>query len=220
MPFEDTRTKEEREESTGFAGVDEILQMKGRIEAVLFMTGKALSLKEIADMIAADLFSTEQALLELINDYAFREHSALEIDDTDGYILQIREDYGDIVNKMIPVEISPAALRTLSAIAIKAPLMQSELIELRGATAYDHIAELLSKKLISKRREGRTFVLNTTKTFNTYFKLKGEKRELEYLVREDAEERKRHQRHVQEEAHQEGEPPELLSDVEGDELAG
>jgi hypothetical protein len=53
MPFEDTRTHEEREESFGPGGLDEILQLKGRIEAVLYMTGKSLSLKEIADMISA-----------------------------------------------------------------------------------------------------------------------------------------------------------------------
>lgn len=171
--------------------VEELLLLKGKIEAALFITGRALTLKEIADIVDNDLFTVEQALLELMNDYAFREHSALEIDDTDGYILQIREDYGDIVNKMMPVEITPAALRTLSAIAIKAPILQSALIDVRGANAYDHIAELLAKKLISKRREGRSFVLNTTKTFQNYFKLQGDKRELEYLVREEAVERQR-----------------------------
>jgi segregation and condensation protein B len=163
---------------------DAIQQLKGRIEAALFITGRALSLKEIADIVSADIFDVEQALLELINDYACREGSALEIDDSDGYILQVREDYSDVVNKMMPVEITPAALRTLSAIAIKAPILQSDLIELRGATAYDHIGELLARKLISKRREGRSYMLNTTQTFHKYFKLMGDKRELEYLVRQ------------------------------------
>ncbi len=156
--------------------------LKGKIEAALFITGKALSLAEIAEIVETDPERVEEALGELIQDYAFREDSAMEVDDTDGYILQVREEYSDVVNKMMPLEISAAELRTLSAIAIKAPILQSDLIEVRGSTAYDHIANLLKRKLISKRREGRSYVLNVTRNFYEYFKLMGDKKELQELV--------------------------------------
>ncbi|MGE0201086.1 MAG: SMC-Scp complex subunit ScpB [Candidatus Melainabacteria bacterium] len=156
--------------------------LKGRIEAALFITNKALSLGEIAEIVEARPDDTEMALAELIQDYAFREHGALEIDDTDGYILQVRETAASVVNKMMPLEITPAILRTLSAIAIKSPILQSDLIELRGSTAYDHIGELLARKLISKKRQGRSYILKTTTAFYEYFKLKGDKKELMHLV--------------------------------------
>jgi segregation and condensation protein B len=156
--------------------------LKGEIEAVLFITGRPLSLAELAEVVGAETDAVEEAVSELIQDYSFREASSLEIDDTDGYILQVREDYGHIVNKMVPLDLTAAALRTLSAIAIKGPVLQSELIELRGASAYDHIPELLEKKLISKRREGRSYVLNVTKHFHQYFRLQGDKKDLAYLV--------------------------------------
>ncbi|HEY9745516.1 MAG TPA: SMC-Scp complex subunit ScpB [Oculatellaceae cyanobacterium] len=156
--------------------------LKGRIEAVLFMTGKALSLAEIAELVEAPYEETEIALVELMGDYNFREDSSLEIDDTDGYILQVKEDYGDIVNKMMPLEISAAELRTLSAIAIKAPVLQSDLIEWRGSVAYEHIASLLQRKLISKKREGRSYILNVTRHFHEYFKLTADKKALASLV--------------------------------------
>jgi segregation and condensation protein B len=156
--------------------------LKGRIEAVLFMTGKALRLSDIAEMLEAPHEELEFALVELMGDYNFREESSLEIDDTDGYILQVKEEYGDIVNKMMPLEMSAAELRTLSAIAIKAPVLQSDLIEWRGSVAYDHIASLLKRKLISKRREGRSYLLNTTRLFNEYFKLTADKKALATLV--------------------------------------
>jgi segregation and condensation protein B len=155
--------------------------LKGRIEAVLFMTGKALSLGEIAQMVDAPYEETEFALVELMGD--FREGSSLEIDDTDGYILQVKEEYGDIVNKMMPLEMSAAELRTLSAIAIKAPVLQSDLIEWRGSVAYEHIAQLLQRKLISKRREGRSYILNVTRNFHEYFKLTADKKDLASLVK-------------------------------------
>lgn len=157
--------------------------LKGRVEAVLFMTGKALSVLEIAQMIDAPYEETEFALMELMGDYNFREGCSLEIDDTDGYILQVKEDYGDMVNKMMPLEMSAAELRTLSAIAIKAPVLQSDLIEWRGSVAYDHIANLLKHKLITKRREGRSYQLNVTRHFHEYFKLTADRKDLAHLVK-------------------------------------
>jgi segregation and condensation protein B len=156
--------------------------LKGRIEAVLFLTGKALTLLDIATLIEAPLEEIELALVELMGDYNFREESSLEIDDTDGYILQVKEEYGDIVNKMMPLEMTAAELRTLSAIAIKAPVLQSDLIEWRGSVAYEHIANLLKRKLITKRREGRSYQLNVTRNFHEYFKLTADKKALASLV--------------------------------------
>jgi segregation and condensation protein B len=123
------------------------------------------------------------AVSELLSDYNFREDSSLEIDDSEeGYILQIRKPYQHLVNKMIPMDISTAALRTLSVIAIKSPLLQKDLIELRGASAYDHVKELLSHKLISKNRSGVSYRLNVTPTFHQLFKLSGDKKDLDVLV--------------------------------------
>lgn len=156
--------------------------LKGRIEAALFMTGKTLSVAEIAELVEGPYEEVEIALVELMGDYNFREESSLEIDDTDGYILQVKEDYGDVVNKMMPLEMTAAELRTLSAIAIKAPVLQSDLIEWRGASAYDHIANLLKRKLISKKREGRSYMLNVTRNFHEYFKLTADKKDLAHLV--------------------------------------
>lgn len=155
--------------------------LKGMIETVLFVTNKPLQIMEIGEIVGADDFEVEEALMELMNDYTFRE-GALEIDDADGYILQVREDFQPILDKMMPMELTPGALRTLSAIAIKAPVLQSDLVEMRGSQVYDHIPELLAKKLVTKKREGRSYRLNVTKSFFEYFKLVGDKKELQVLV--------------------------------------
>ncbi|MBX2861470.1 MAG: SMC-Scp complex subunit ScpB [Vampirovibrio sp.] len=176
------KTKPESEESVGPGGID-VERLKGKIEAALFITSRPLTARELAEIMDVNSEDAEVALMELINDYAFRPGTALEINDDDGYILQVREDFNEVMHKMMPVEISHAAVRTLSAIAIKAPVLQSELIELRGSNAYEHIHELLGLNLISKKRKGRSYLLNTTKSFHQYFKLTGEKKELENLVR-------------------------------------
>jgi segregation and condensation protein B len=162
---------------------EESAALKGEIEALLFMTSRPLPMEELALMLDAPLDDIVDALSELLNDYAFRGESSLEIEDSEeGYILQVRLPYKHLVNKMIPMEMSAAALRTLSVIAIKSPLLQKELIDLRGSSAYDHVKELLAHKLISKNRHGSSYRLNVTSTFHQLFKLTGDKKDLDVLV--------------------------------------
>ena len=159
------------------------MSLKSRIEAVLFVTGKAVTIDEIAEIIKKDHLEIEEALLDLIMDYSTRE-SALEIDDENGYIIQVREDYKDIVEMLVPVELKSPVLRTLTIIAIKEPIRQARLKELRGAVAYDHIPELIEKGLISRKKDknGRSFILKTTTKFAEYFKLKGDIRALAKIL--------------------------------------
>jgi len=157
--------------------------LKSRIEAVLFITARAVSLEEIAAILDVETEKIEEAMLELIMDYSRRE-GALEIDDENGYILQVKEDYTDLVELLCPVDLKPAVLRTLSVIAIKQPIRQTDLKELRGSTAYEHIQELVDKGLVSKTRDknGRSFNLKTTPKFTEYFKLKGDTRALAKIL--------------------------------------
>ena len=162
-------------------------QLKSRIEAVLFVTAKVLQINDIAEILEETPENVEEALLELIMDYASRE-GALEIDDENGYILQVKQDHLDIVEKLCPVELKPSVLKTLTVIALKEPIRQSYLKELRGSNAYDHVAELLEKGLISRHKDknGRSFNIKTTTKFNEYFKLKGDVKSLVKTLNIDA----------------------------------
>ncbi len=158
-------------------------QLKSRIEAVLFTTAKALTAKEIAEILETDTEAVEEALLDLIMDYSSRG-GALEIDDENGYILQVKEEHMDIVEKLCPVELKPAVLRTLSVIALKEPIRQTVLKDMRGSNAYEHVQELLEKGLISRTKDknGRSYNLKTTPKFAEYFKLKGDTKALSKML--------------------------------------
>ncbi len=167
-------------------------QLKSRIEAVLFTTAKALSINEIAEILEEEnVEKVEEAMLELIMDYSSRS-GALEIDDENGYILQVKEEHMDIVEKLCPVELRPATLKTLAVIALKEPIRQTDLKELRGSTAYEHIQELLDKNLISRTRDknGRSYNIKTTQKFAEYFKLQGDTRALVKLLEAEKENNK------------------------------
>ncbi|MCR5266027.1 MAG: SMC-Scp complex subunit ScpB [Cyanobacteria bacterium RUI128] len=153
--------------------------LKSRIEAVLFTTARVLQIADIAEILETDnVEEVEEAMLELIMDYATRD-GALEIDDENGYILQVKDEHMDIVEKLCPVELSKPVLKTLTVIALKGPIRQSVLKEYRS-NAYEHIAELVDKGLVSKTRDknGRSFNVATTPKFAEYFKLKGDLRSL------------------------------------------
>ena len=161
------------------------MSLKARIEAVLFITAQALEVKDIAEILKEEETVIEEALLELIMDYAARE-GALEIDDENGYILQVKEEYMDIVEQLCPVELKPSVLKTLTVIALKEPIRQSYLKELRS-NAYEHVQELLKMGLISRQKDknGRSFNIKTTPKFAEYFKLKGDIRALVQTLKID-----------------------------------
>lgn len=163
-----------------------MMDLKPRIEAVLFVTANALQIKEIAEILEADEIEVENAMLDLIMDYSSRD-SALEIDDENGYILQVKNDYIDIIEKLCPVELPAPVLKTLTIIALKEPIRQSLLKDMRGSTAYEHVQELLKKGLISRYRDknGRSFNLKTTPKFKEYFKLKGDTKTLAKILEID-----------------------------------
>lgn len=153
--------------------------LKSRIEAVLFTTARVLQIKDIAEILEEENEDiVEEAMLDLIMDYSSRD-SALEIDDENGYILQVKTEHMDIVEKLCPVELSKPVLKTLTVIALKEPIRQAELKVYRS-NAYEHIAELVEKGLVAKTRDknGRSFNVSTTPKFNEYFKLKGDLRSL------------------------------------------
>jgi segregation and condensation protein B len=152
------------------------LSLPARLEAILYLKGRPLSLGELAEIAAVGREQAELALITLMADYAHRD-TALEIhQDGQRYSLQLRESLGDLVQDLLPVELSTAALRTLATIALKKRILQSELVDLRGSGAYDHIKELLAQDFIERRRqsEGRSYWLSLSEKFHRTFSVRAE----------------------------------------------
>jgi len=157
------------------------LSLPARIEAILYLKGKPLSLAELAEIAGVNRDEAELGLLTLMADYAHRD-TALEIrQEGRSYGLQLRESLGDLVQNLLPLDLSTATLRTLATIALKKRLLQSELVELRGSGAYDHIKELLAQNFIERKRqsEGRSYWLSLTDKFHRTFALDPQERQLQ-----------------------------------------
>lgn len=162
--------------------------LKCQVEAVLFVTDKPLKTSEISKLLSANYDDIQSALVQLIQEYEDR-NSALEIGADDGYIIQVKTQYLNIVTDMLPLELSAGPLRTLSAIALKEPCLQSIIIDMRGSSAYEHINELVEMDLITKKPQGLSFILKTTPKFNQYFRLSQEASVIKNKLQEEAKRR-------------------------------
>jgi segregation and condensation protein B len=150
-----------------------MFRLASQIEAILYLKGQPLDLAAIAECAGCDRDAAETAIMELMDDYAHRD-SALEVVETPtGYTLQLRGSFQPLIDKIVPAEIGVGALRTLAAIAIKGSISQSELVELRGSGAYQHVQELVEIGFIRKRRQAgnRSSLLQVTEKFHRTYEL-------------------------------------------------
>jgi segregation and condensation protein B len=148
-------------------------RLASKIEAILYLKAQPLPVAKLAEFAGCDRKEIEEALIELISDYAHRD-SALEVVETsEGYCLQLRDSFHDLVQSIIPLDLGVGALRTLAAIALKGPISQTELVELRGSGVYQHVPELVGLGFVRKRRQsdGRSYWLQVTEKFYQYFQV-------------------------------------------------
>ena len=147
-----------------------------KIEAVLYLKGRPVAKKDLAKLTNADLYLVENAIDVLQNKYSDPK-SALELNENKSSIsLELKQDLNEFVEDLLPAELKTAVLRTLAVIAIKKKVLQSDLILLRGSSAYEHIKELLDKKFIQRRRQkdGRSFWLSLSEKFYQTFAVSNE----------------------------------------------
>jgi len=145
--------------------------IKKKIEAVLFTTGRFLTADEIASLCSiGSPGMIKDAIKELIEDYNKRD-SALEIiEQGETFKLNLRKDYLHITTKLLSdTELDKPTQETLALIAYKSPSLQSEIVNMRGTTAYEHVQKLKELEFITSEKHGRTRLLKTTPKFYDYF---------------------------------------------------
>ncbi len=144
---------------------------KNAIEAALFAAGEAVGLENLAKLVGKKQKTTLTIVTGLIHDYEERNAGLEIIDLGKRYVMQVKPAYSDKVRPFAPKEMTSPLLRTLSMIAYHQPVIQSDIVDLRGNTAYDHIKDLIGRGLVEAEPLGRTKLLSTTLLFADYFNL-------------------------------------------------
>ena len=156
------------------------------IEALIFISERALTLKEIKACLEAQ-FETkikknqiEEAIAILIEKYQSDDFAIEIVEISNGFRFMSKGAFYNTIatylKQSTKKKLSKAALETLSIIAYKQPVEKSELEKIRGVSCDYSIQKLLEKELveIAGRSEGpgRPLLYATSQKFMEYFGLK------------------------------------------------
>ncbi|MBT3814053.1 SMC-Scp complex subunit ScpB [Candidatus Woesearchaeota archaeon] len=187
-----------------------------KVEAVLFAVGKEITSERIANLCSLEIKEVNKVMKALTKDYE-QSDNALKIEARDnGWKLTVQDKYVPLVSNLVSsLELEKPLMDTLAVVAWKYPIVQSEIIKLRGSGAYDHMRELVEMGFIAKEKFGRTYKVKLSQKFFSYFDLPSEEAKQAFLKEVPAE--------VLEEAgavEKEAEEVERLVELEGKEKAG
>ena len=153
--------------------------LKGNLEALLFVNGDPLSLKRIAEILEVDQENVKLLLAQLIQDMNQQERGLTIIEVAGGYQLCTKPHLAGFLEKLVQIKentLSIPALVTLSIIAFKQPITKQEIEAIRGVRVDKVLANLLERNLIKElgRKEaiGRPIIYGTTEVFLKCFGLK------------------------------------------------
>lgn len=142
------------------------MEAKRIVEAILFAASRPVSEEELVTA-GVKKRALSKAIEELVKEYA---HSAIEIVDMGGrYVMQLRNEYAELVKRFAPMELSRSLLKTLAIIAYHQPVKQSDLKHMVGSQIYEHVKELKKKGFIKTQKEGRTKRVEVSPYFYEYF---------------------------------------------------
>ncbi|MFH1317199.1 MAG: SMC-Scp complex subunit ScpB [Candidatus Woesearchaeota archaeon] len=151
--------------------------LKHKIEALLFSSGRVMSLEELRKLTKSPPYDIKEAIDELRDDLKNRNSSIMLINDSpDSWKLNVEDDHLPLVRKIVSkTELKKTLLETLAIVAWKAPVLQADIIKMRTNKAYDDLKVLEEMNYISRKKKGRTKLISLAPKFFEYFDIPPEK---------------------------------------------
>lgn len=153
-------------------------EIKGAIEAILFVRSGRIGLDEIVEILEVPLFDVIDIMREIMAEYDAAGKGLRIREVNDGYVMVTNPEYSDYLIKMAEPQkkrLTPAAMETLAIIAYSQPVTRAEIERVRGVKSERIIANLLEKDLIAeagvKAVIGRPLLYETTEEFLQVFGL-------------------------------------------------
>jgi len=147
-------------------------EIKRLIEAVLFVSGRNLSVEELARICESGNLGKIKRLAEnLRKEYEERKGGIKIFFSENCYSMNVAEDMRNKIINLSPVkEISKGMLKILSFVAYYQPVKQKDVFEKFGYV-YNTISKLEELGFIKSYREKNYKILKTTKKFEEYFEI-------------------------------------------------
>jgi segregation and condensation protein B len=144
------------------------------VEAALYVAGRPLGLGTLATLLGTrskdKILDIATTLVEKYDTY----DCALEVLEVkeNRFVMQAKAEYTPRARKVtLQPMLTRGPLRTLSYIAYHQPILQTNIIEVRGSHAYRHLKLLEEQNLIVRKTKGRKKTVRTTPFFADYFGL-------------------------------------------------
>ncbi|HCC06621.1 MAG TPA: SMC-Scp complex subunit ScpB [Clostridiales bacterium] len=150
------------------------------IEAILFVSGEAININNIAQTVGKDLNETKKIMVELVEKYNSGNRGLQIIQINDDFQLATRpvyfENIAKLYQKIERPKITPALIETLAIIAYKQPITRNEIESIRGVKSDNVINKLIEYNLVEEmgrlEKIGRPLLFGTTDNFLRYFGFK------------------------------------------------
>ena len=129
-------------------------KIKGIIEAILFASGKVITIDELNLNLEIDKKQIIEIIEEMKKDYE-KENRGIEIVNVNnGYTLSSKKDYHEyiypIIDKRAKPNLSQAALEVLAIIAYNPKITRAEIENIRGVSSDASMYRLLEHNLIEE----------------------------------------------------------------------
>ena len=155
--------------------------LKGRSEAILFVAGEAVTVKELSRALQAEEKAVKAELNAIRDEYDYDQRGFMLKRFGDKVQLATRPLYAqDVLRLLQPVQqqsLSQAAMETLAVVAYKQPVTRAEVEQVRGVKCDYSLQSLINKGLIKEtgRKDtiGRPILYCTTDDFLSHFGLEG-----------------------------------------------
>lgn len=132
-------------------------ELKNKIEALLFISHKPLSVAELAKLISVERVTVEEILGGLMAEYNERNGGIEILKLEDKYQMAARSDSSEIIAKFLNTEITGEltrpSLETLTIIAYRGPISKVELELIRGVNCSLILRNLLMRGLIEAQED-------------------------------------------------------------------
>lgn len=154
-----------------------LAELEAVVEAILFVTGEAVPLNAIADVINMDK-ATTKAIINSLADKYVSEKRGMQIIEIDGaYQMCTAPECFEFIRNLYKSPqkqgLTQSLLETLAIIAYKQPITKAQIEEIRGVNADHAVNKLVEKGLVCETGRmgvpGRPILFGTTKEFLRFF---------------------------------------------------
>ncbi|MFA6588099.1 MAG: SMC-Scp complex subunit ScpB [Patescibacteria group bacterium] len=126
--------------------------LKNKIETLLFLAGRPMSVKKIAEITKASNAEVKQAMDELIKDYEDKKGGLLIQKAGDSYQMVSHPDLKSLAQAFVKEEVSgeltKPSLEALTIVAYRGPVSKAELEQIRGVNCSLILRNLMIRGLV------------------------------------------------------------------------